>query len=294
MMGQVQVFCFLASYLVAFGMELSRLLLGRNRVSRAVALLFAAAGWVAHTAFLLARFRETNLPPLLSSSRDWILVLAWLMVLSYLFLTTFDRDLSVGVFLLPVVLLFTSAAYLINDNPNHRLDALRGWKMLHASLLVLGILGVVVGLVLAMMYLVQQRRLKHGHKLLKGVDLPSLEKLARLNRWAVIISVPLLTLGIATGVGLGVYSRQGPDAIQFTDPIVIGNGVVWLGMVALFSWLVLTKRQPGKQVASLTIWACGFLLVMLLGLQILTGSKIFDTWHAGSAPVSRPEQTTIG
>ena len=285
-MGHVQVFCFLASYLVVFGLELSRLL-GRSALSRWVGLSFGVAGLVAHSLYLLARGRETNLPPLLSSSQDWLLVLAWLIVLSYLFLTLFDRELAVGVFVLPVVLLLVVAAQFVSASPNTRLDALRGWKMLHASLLVLGMLGVVVGFVLAVMYLVQQHRLKHRHAVQAGFGIPSLEKLARLNRLAILISVPLLTLGLLTGVGLGLYSRQSTslDAIRFSDPVVIGNGIVWLAMAALFTWLLTTRRPTGRQVASLTIWAGGFLLLTLVGLQILTSQKLFpvDTWHVQKA-----------
>jgi ABC-type transport system involved in cytochrome c biogenesis permease subunit len=286
-MGHIQVVCFLASYLVAWGLELSRLF-GRFAFGRIGSLLFTAAGLVAHTSFLIARSRETNLPPLLSSTQDWLLVLAWLMVVSYLFLTTLDRDLAIGVFLLPIICVLVSTTYFVSRDPNTRLDALRGWKMLHASLLVLGILGVTVGFVLAMMYLVQQYRLKHRQSLQEGFRIPSLEKLARLNRWSVMISVPLLTLGMGIGVGLGLYSRssEGADAFHFTDPIVIGSGLVWLGMVALFTWLLTSPRPPGKQVASLTLWAGGFLLVTLLGLQVLTGQKLFR-FGSGHAQLER-------
>lgn len=285
-MGRVHVFCFLACYLIVFAIELSRLL-GRSRVSRVLMLAFAAAGLVAHTAYLVARSQKLNLPPLLGSSQDWFLVLAWLSVVSYFFLAALDADLAVGVFLMPLVLICIGAAYFISDNPNTRLDALRGWKMLHASLLVLGMLGVIVGFVLAMMYLVQQHRLKHRHTLQTGFRIPSLEKLARLNRWSVIISVPLLTLGMGTGVGLGLYAQRAADPLQFADPVIIGSGLVWLGMVGLFVWLVTTRRPPGKQVASLTLWAGGFLLLTLIGLQVLTGNKVFHTWHTDIRPVAR-------
>ncbi len=282
-MGRIQVFCFFASYLVVFGLELSRLL-GRSQISRAIRWLFAVAGFAAHTAFLAHRASETNLPPLLSSSRDWLLLLAWLAVASYLFLTLFDPDLGVGVFLFPMVELLIGAAYLVSDSPNTRLDALYGWKMLHAALLVLGILGALVSFILGLMYVVQQSRLRHRQTLRAGFGLPSLEKLSRLNRWAVLLSVPLLTLGMATGIGLALYARQGSESIRLADPIVIGNGIVWLAMVALFVWLATARQPPGRQVASLTIWICGFLLVTLLALQILTGKKVFhlETWHVHS------------
>lgn len=276
-LSRIGVSCFLLTYAIVFGLEWLRLI-GRSQINRALILIGGCLGFLAHTAYLLFR---SNSAPLLSSSHDWLLVLAWLAVLSYLFLVTLDRDLAVGVFLLPVVMILITATYFVSDTANRRLDSLYGWKMLHAALLVLGMLGVLVGFVLAMMYLVQQRRLKHHQQTPEGFGLPSLEKLARLNRWSVMIAVPLLTLGMGTGVGLGLYAKTSSESIHFFDPVIIGSSVAWLAMFALFVWLMTTRRTTGKQVASLTLWAAGFLLFTLVGLQVATGKKLFDlkTWH---------------
>jgi uncharacterized membrane protein len=45
-------------------------------------------------------------------------------------------------------------------------------------------------------------------------------------------------------------------------------------MAGLFVWLLKTRRTAGRQVAWLTLWACGFLLVTLVGLQVLIGGNI--------------------
>jgi hypothetical protein len=150
-------------------------------------------------------------------------------------------------------------------------EALRRWAMLHASLLVFGMSGVIVGFVLSLMYLVQHHVLKRKQTLHAGLTLPSLARLARLNWWAIVLSVPLLTLGMLSGVRLIFLSRSAPNPISWGDPIVVASGVVWLVMMAFFCWMVWTPRPAGKQVAWLTLWACGFLLVTVLGLQMLTG-----------------------
>lgn len=278
--SRIGVGCFLATYAVVFGLEWLRLA-GRSKINRALILLGGAIGLLTHTIFLFVRANATQLPPLLSSSQDWLLVLAWLAVASYLFLTALDRELAIGIFLLPIVLILTSATYFVSDTPNRRLDSLYGWKMLHAASLVLGMLGVLVGFVLSMMYLVQQWRLKHHQITPTGLGLPNLEKLARLNRWAVMIAVPLLTLGMGTGVGLGLYAKSNQESIPFNDPVIIGSSIAWVFMFALFVWLMLTPRTTGRQVASLTLWAAGFLMFTLIGLQVATGKKVFElkTWH---------------
>lgn len=281
--AKVTVFCFLASYVVALGLEGVRLL-KQNSLNRVVMMAFALAGLVAHSAYLVIRSQKSGLPPLLSSSHDWMLVLAWITVLFYLVLTAVDRNLLVGLFLLPLVLVLIGSAYFVSDSPNTLMDAQPQWKMLHASLLVLGIAGVIMGIVLSMMYLFQHYRLKNKHSMKPGLKLPNLERLARLNWWAVVLSVPLLTLGMATGVGLGWYSRQGETPLTFRDPVVLGNGLAWLVMIVFFGWLLTTKRPTGKQIAWLTVWASGFLLVTLIGLQMMSGRSL-STWHTNLMPL---------
>lgn len=275
--AKVTVFCFLASYIVTLALEGVRLV-KQTTINRLFMMVFALAGLAAHTIYLVIRSQESGLPPLLSSSHDWVLVLAWITVLFYLVLTAVDRNLLVGQFLLPVVLLLIGSAYFVSDSPNTRMDAVREWKMLHASLLVVGIAGVIMGIVLSMMYLFQHHRLKHKQTMKHGLKLPNLERLARMNWWAVVLAVPTLTLGMATGVGLGWYSRQGDAPISFTDPVIVGNSLAWLVMIVFFIWLLTTKRPTGKQVAWMTVWASGFLLVTLIGLQVLSGRSL-TTWH---------------
>jgi ABC-type uncharacterized transport system permease subunit len=277
MSGQgVSLFCFLASYTLAFGLEWVRLLRS-GRMLRVLAPMAATAGLVAHTWFLWSRSSEANLPPLLSSSRDWFLVLAWMAVLFYLVLATVDDELPIGIFLLPLVLILIGSAYFLSTEPNElmkNLDARRGWVMLHSTLLVFGIAGVLLGFVLSMMYLVQHRRLKHKQTQQSGMLLPSLEKLSRLNWWAVVLTVPLLTLGMLTGVILGVFAHEGEAAFSFRDPVVVVSGVLWMITVVLFVYLLQTGRQLGKQVAWRTLWAFGLLLVTIISLQVLTGHSM--------------------
>lgn len=285
----VTIFCFLASYAVAQALELVRLA-GRVPVRRMALLGFGIAGFVAHTIYLIVRSRQTDLPPLLSSTRDWTLVLAWLAILFYLVLSLVDRDLAVGLFLLPLVLALIVASYFVGGEPNALVAGANGgatdlavkrWALLHAAFLVLGIGAVLLGLVFGMMYLVQHRRLKKQQTLVGGFTLPSLERLAKLNWWAVVVAVPLLTLGLATGAGLAIYHRRRDVDLSLADPVIVVNGAVWLAMLAFFVWLLRRHRLAGRQVAWLTTWAFGFLLVTLVGLQVIVGgpSAWLPTWH---------------
>ena len=292
-MINVNVFCFLASYLLAFVLEAARFL-RRSAPRRMLLLGFSTAGFVAHTLYLVNRSRESALPPLLSSPHDWMLVLAWLVVAIYLFAMASDRDLVLGVFLLPVVLILIACAYFSSRlaHPDAAQVALKGWGMLHASLLLFGIGGVIMGLLLAAMFVFQHSRLKRRRILGNRLRMPSLERLARWNRLSIILSVPLLTLGMVAGVILAVLSDGSADPAQgitWTDPVVVVSGVIWLVMAVFFGWLLTSGRSKGPEVARLTIWSCGFLLVTLMALQVLTseGAWTVPTFHGAVGERSR-------
>lgn len=289
-MANVNLFCFLFSYLFATGFEFAQLW-RRAPLLRWLVIGFGAAGFIAHTAFLLAQSREANLPPLLSSSRDWILVVAWTTVLVFLLLTLLDRELGLGLFLLPLVLGMIGTAYFADGGTNAMVsDPARGMAMAHATFLMLGIGGVLIGLAFSLLYLLQHRRLKHRQGGFRGLKLPSLEKLSRMNRWSVFLSVGLLSVGLVAGVLLGVEQNKAQaETVTWTDPIVLTSGVSWLAMIGLFAWLARSKRSAGKQVAWLTVWACGFLLVTMIALPILvTGSFSMDSFHGPSDSNEEP------
>lgn len=289
MLSNVHLYCFLLSYLVAFGLEVAGIA-RRITAARVAAMVFSVAGLVAQTAYLVNRSQQANLPPLLSSTQDWLLVLAWLTVLIFLTISTLERKLPLGLFLLPAVCLLIGIAFFADDDPHSLIadEALRRWGMLHAACLVVGTSGVLLGFVLSLMYLIQHRRLRNKLRGTPRIPLPSLEKLAALNWWAVVLAVPLLTVGLLAGVILGRLSARSTDAFRFSDPTVVAHAVVWVVMAGLF-YRLLRKREPsGKTVAWQTIWAFGFLIVTIVGLELLTGDGRLDSFHSS---ISEPAAT---
>ncbi len=285
-MLKTSVFCFLASYVLAFACELGQIR-WRHALARIVSLLMAVAGLIAHTFYLLYRSNQSDLPPLLSSAHDWLLVVAWLAVRVYLFVSLAEGELGIGLVMWPVVLLLVVSAQYVTAAPSHVLDYHRNWKLLHATLLMLGTTFVLLGFVLSLLYLWQHRRLKQRQTQSRAIKLPNLELIERLNRWTILAAVPLQTLGIASGFGLSIFSKGGELAMTWTDPVVIGGAVTCLLMGVLFVWLLIQKRSPGRQVALLTAWACGFLLVTLIGLQMLTAAVGMRSIHGNaSAPAA--------
>lgn len=273
-LSQVHLSCFLLSYLVALGAEVFQLLRARSAVTRWVINIFAAGGLIAHTAYLVSRSSRSGLPPLVGSSHDWLLVLAWTGGFLYLLAIGSRQKLAVGLFLLPVVIGLTAMATFVDDGAieTRREVAAHRWGMLHAATLVLGMGAVAAATICALMYLLQYRKLRGRSGMLYKLQLPSLETLTTLTNWLVAGTVVMLTIGLLTGFILA--AMQGDDsASQFswTDPVVIGTTVVWLMMVAAVCWQLAGKEQSGRQIAKLTFLAGGFLLLTVFGLMLLSG-----------------------
>lgn len=273
-MSDVTVFCFFASYSLALTFEIVRASQGLTWL-RWPALLSAAAGLLAHTVFLWERGQAKNLPPLLSSPQDWLLVVAWVACLLYLFVVAYDHRVGIGLFALPVVILFVAVSYFSSDATGVLVPseerALRGWLMLHATLLGVGIAAVIAGIVLSLMYLVQHRRLRHKRARPAGMKLLSLERLSQWNRLSILVAVPLLSLGMGIGFLLYYLARREGEPVVEWDPFVIASSIAWVVMIAVLGRAIRLEQPAGKVIARRTLLAFGFLLTTLLGLQLATG-----------------------
>ncbi|MCY2962812.1 MAG: cytochrome c biogenesis protein CcsA [Planctomycetota bacterium] len=289
MMPHTSILCFLACYVVAFGLELTRFR-GKSAVSRLISLGFTGAGLLAHTWYLLNRSHETSLPPLLSSTHDWMQVAAWLLALIYLVLAVLQNEMALGVFVLPVVLVLVASTYGLNHAPNNEIYAMqarRSWGLLHAALLVFGVVAAAGGLLSAVMYLLQHRRLKTRHAQPGGFQMPSLPRLAQANRWAFLLSFVLLTLGYASGLMLAIAAPDDEASVSLMEPVVLISGGVWTLMAGVVGWLLVHRGPVGRQVAWLTIVGLGCLLLTLFGLQLATGNIHSGTRSAAHA--AQPE-----
>lgn len=297
----VTVFCFFASYGLALLLEGTQFV-RRSRVTRWAALGFTCAGLVAHTAYLVVRSRQVDLPPLLASTHDWLLVLAWLATVFYIGVQVWDRQFSLGIFALPLILLLTGASRLVSTAPNPRIGNVYWWGMLHASLWVLGICGMALALVTSVMYLVQHNRLKHKRSELPALHLLSLERLGRFNWWLVIVSVPLLTCGMISGIWMAFIAGDAEHPVTLISTSFVVNAVIWGMMALLFGWLLISHRPAGKLVAWRTILACSFFLCALLLMKMFGSDDIHGSTHTTATsqisealPITRrPAGTTNG
>lgn len=293
-LSKVHLSCFVLSYLVAFGGELTQLVRARTKILRWVILVATCAGLLAHSAYLVTRSQTSDLPPLVGSSHDWLLVLAWLGGLVYLLVTALQQRISLGPFLLPIVFALIGLALLVEDGASVgevRERATHRWGMLHAATLVLGISSVFSSTVCAVMYLLQYQKLRGGGSWLHRLQFPSLERLTSVCYWLASATVLLLTVGLVTGFVLSIQGSGEP--FEWTDPTVAGTVIVWGLMVTIFVWQIRHPDESGRKVARLTLLAGGFLLLTVFGLMLLSGGVHGQPENSSTPEQSHPQTNLI-
>jgi ABC-type uncharacterized transport system permease subunit len=260
-------------YLVAWLLHLTRSS-SHDAMRRACILTLVIVGFVTHTLYLGYRAAAVSQTPL-SSSRDWCLLAAWLLMATFLYTLRYYPRAAIGLYLLPLELgLVGTAALLADDRPFAIEPASRVWAAVHGVFLLLGAVAVMVGFVAGVMYLIQASRLKRKLPAPLGLRVPSLEWLEHVNSRALLVSALMVAVGFVAGIILNMLARAGTGQLRWTDPVVLSSGLMlaWLVAASIFSALYRPARA-GRKVAYLTV-ASFFFLVLALGSLL-----VFDTEH---------------
>ncbi len=282
----ISLLCFAASYAVAWMLEVSQLI--RPSRTRTVLMIgFVAAGLLAHTLYLGYRAFELSASPL-SSSFDWALVAAWLLMGAYVYLAYYYPKAALGLYMLPLVLVLVGLAALADRTPFAPDSASRIWGAVHGIFLLLGTVTVMVGFVAGLMYLIQSRRLKLKRPPSDGFRLPSLERLAKVNSRSIILSALLVGIGFLAGMILNIISQGKSGQVPWSDPVIGSSALmlIWLLAAAVFNAAYQPVRR-GRKVAYLTIVSFVFLVIVLAALLLI------DTQHGGTPRIDERQQASI-
>ncbi len=254
----VTLACFALSYALAFALELAGLRRPRPGL-RYAGLAAGAAGLSAHTLFLAFRH------PTPATAYGALLAVAWVLAIFYLYGSIHHAKRAWAVFVLPVVLGLVALAFATGSTEETQElpweDGARIWGAVHGLFLLLAAVGVSVGAVASAMYLIQARRLRRKQLPFGRMKMLSLERLEAMNRRAVNLAFPLLTVGLLLGA---VLLRHYHD---FTDHWL---SIKFLGTVGLWVvFLVLTYLRyavtlPGRRLAMLTLATFVLMLLVLV------------------------------
>lgn len=250
----IKVMCFAASYAVAFGLELWHLARPRP-ILHYLALAFGVAGLFAHFVYLIVQ----AVP--LGSPTGSLLVLAFVLAIFYVGEAIHHQRIAWALFVLPVVLVLIGLAVLVEGSADAPANWDNVWVVTHITLLLLAAVGVAIGFIASVMYLVQLRRLQAKLPPGQGLPLFSLERLELMNRRAILWSFPLLTAGLVIGVVLLI--SNGFSLEDWLTPRILSIAGLWLVFVILL-YLRYRVHVRGKQLAWLTLVAFPIFVLALL------------------------------
>lgn len=173
--------------------------LGARRLERGAVSILTLGGAVHLVSF--AVLHELDPPPPLTDLPVATSFMACVGVLFFLLLSHWGRLTGFVAFVAPVAFVSVFAASLRLRDAAHgaALDA-GSWPHAHVLLASAGLACLGLAGLAGLFFLYEHRRLKAKRPLGSRLELPSLEALDRVNRTALWVGFPLLTLGVVTGL----------------------------------------------------------------------------------------------
>lgn len=212
-------------------------------------------GWIAQTALLAVQAARADGFPWTSWAGS-LNLFVWLVVGTYLIWGCQPRYRLVGLTVMPLAaLLFVVSRVGGGTAAGERSHYGNLFLTIHVGFVLAAFAGFTLAAALAVLYLLEERRLQHRAANILSLRLPSLVVLERLTLRTVAISLPLLTVGLAAGF---IRLREEHGSI---DALMGAAIVTWL---VYASFLVL--RPTGRHGAHLAL--IGFALVILARIAL--------------------------
>ena len=209
-------------------------------------------GWLAQTGLLVAQARDTEGFPW-GTWAGALNLFVWLVVGAYLIWGCTPRYRLLGLVVMPFAAVLLVAAWAGGGTGGSTSDTAGGLLALHVGLMLAGFAGLTLAGGLAGLYLWQGRRLKRRDTGVLRLRLPPLETLDRLSARTALMSLVILTIGIA--VGLASFDRG-----DFDIPMATTIAVWTLYAVGLL--LRRAGRIQARRFAVLLVY--GFALVVVV------------------------------
>jgi ABC-type uncharacterized transport system permease subunit len=201
-----------------------------------------------------------------SGIRESLSTLALLVVVAFLGVRRVRQRVEVvGAFVAPLTLLMLLASRAPAGRPVGHLGG--ALIALHVGSVLTGTAAFTVAFAMALAYLIQERQVKRKH--LKGVfqRLPPLDVLDDLGYRCVAVGLPALTLGIVTGLFVGVRTSTGGPLAAWQQYVGMGAWIVFAGVLVLR----LAAGWRGRRAALGTILGYASAVLVLAGYYLRSG-----------------------
>ncbi|HEU0184869.1 MAG TPA: cytochrome c biogenesis protein CcsA, partial [Blastocatellia bacterium] len=231
-------------------------------------------GFVAHTAAIVAAWREAGHFPVISP-KEVSSFIGWAIVGYYLAVSKRYHTRALPAFLFPLVYLFMFISLLLPSRAVPQLleSAIYASQLtkiilpVHVTLVIVSYAAFAVTFVCSLMYLIQEHELKAKRFGASSERLPALNTCDEICYRSVTIGFVLLTLGVATGI---FWNNQRDGRYWHNDPKEVMALVTWIVYLFPIHYRV-TAGWRGRRAAWMSI--AGFVAVILtwLGARGLGG-----------------------
>jgi len=233
------------------------------------ALAALAIAFGAHTSWLVLKGIRANRCPLVGTE-EMSAFLSWGLVVFYLIASRWYRTNALRAFIFPIVLVLATVAAISPDSQaglNEADQSMQGILLpVHIGLILLAYAAFFIAFGAGLMYIIQERELKHKRFGTVFYRLPSLGTCDEISSKSMAVGFGLLTLGILAGLWFtharfAVYWRG--------DPLEIFTVATWV----LYLLLIQTRINAGwggragamASIVSFLIVFCSLVGVRYLG-----------------------------
>jgi cytochrome c-type biogenesis protein CcsB len=229
------------------------------------------AGAAFHALDLAARgIQSGNFP--VANFAESLSFLAWLIALIGLVLIVRSRMAIIGAIVGPFITVATLAAVMTMQTSRIVLpESLRSiWLPIHVTLACLGCSMFVLASAVSLVYLVYESKLKAKRVMRpQGSDVPSLEKLDRINYRLLVWGFVMLSLAIVSGA---IWADATWGHFWNWEPVESWSAVIWVLYAALLESR-LTVGWRGRRAAALTIVVFTVLVGSFVGVNLAFPGK---------------------
>jgi HemX protein len=244
------------AYLTSMGLYL-RFLYGGKELTGRLATSLMLMGLVAHYLALLMRAKGTHTVPY-HDLQGAMSLFGWLLAVTYLCLEIYHHQRTVGGFVLPVILAFFLASYVMPDHAKIPSTEHGVVFALHVTLSILAYAAFALSCVLSLMYLGEERLLRIRRLGDAVWRLPPLELLERMSHTSVLVG--LITIAVGTALGFLAVDRQVSEHYSYFDPKYVFTLFV-LALYAVYFRLARTAAWRGARASKLCVF--NFVLVVV-------------------------------